>query len=105
MIDKEEWLKMMLSYTKVASGETDEGKIKNALMDGKVVNRGVKGTKGNDVDFYKMEGDMYLVTDYSPEMKFIYNESSLGIYLKESMDLVQIGRGDIIKIHEFFTNE
>jgi hypothetical protein len=26
----------------------------------------------------------------------------LGIYLKETSDLVQIGRGDIIKIHDFF---
>lgn len=105
LIDKDEWLKMMLSYSKIASGETDENKIKNALMDGKVVNRGVKGTKGNDVDFYKLEGDMYLVTDYSPAMKFIYNERSLGIYLKETQNLIQIGRDDIVNIHGFFTNE
>jgi hypothetical protein len=103
LIDKDEWLKMMLSYSKVASGETNETNIKAALLDGKVVNRGVKGTKGNDIDFYKMEGDMYLVTDYSPEMKFIYNERSLGIYLKETKNLIQIGRGDIVTIHEFFT--
>lgn len=105
LIDNNEWLKMMLSYSKVASGETDDDKIKNALRDGKIVNRGVKGTKGNDVDFYKIEGDMYLVTDYSPEMKFIYNERSLGVYLKETRNLIQIGRGDIIKIHEFFIEE
>ena len=53
----------------------------------------------------KAHGDMYLVTDYSPDMKFIYNERSLGIYLKETMNLIQIGRGDLIKIHEFFFDE
>lgn len=45
---------------------------------------------------------MYLSIDYSPQMKFIYNEKSLGIFLKETMNLVQIGRSDLIKIHEYF---
>lgn len=44
---------------------------------------------------------MYVVTDYSPEMKFIYNEKSLGIFLKKVGNLVQIRRGSIIEIHEF----
>jgi len=45
---------------------------------------------------------MYLTIDYSPQMKFVYNDRSLVIYLKETMNLVQIGRSDVIKIHEFF---
>lgn len=45
---------------------------------------------------------MYVVADYSNEMKFIYNERSLGIFLKETRDLVQIGRAEIINIHDFF---
>jgi len=55
-----------------------------------------------EVPFYKISGDMYVVTDYSNEMKFIYNERSLGIFLKDTGDLVQIGRGSIIEIHDFF---
>jgi len=102
LINNEEWMNMMTSYTKVASGESDEQLIRESLTNGKVVNRGVRTKKGEDIDFYKIGGDMYLVTDYSPEMKFIYNERSLGIYLKETMNLIQIGRGDLIKIHEFF---
>lgn len=105
LIDSDEWMNMMTAYSKVASGEKSEGTIQEALKNGKVVNRGIKANKGEDIDFYKIEGDMYLVTDYSPEMKFIYNERSLGIYLKETMNLVQIGRGDIIEIHEFFFEE
>lgn len=105
LVDSYEWMNMMTAYSKVASGETDEQTIRKSLENGKVVNRGIKANKGDDIDFYKIEGDMYLVTDYSPDMKFIYNERSLGIYLKETMNLVQIGRGDIIKIHEFFFEE
>ena len=55
-----------------------------------------------EIPFYKLEGDMYLVSDYSEEMKLIYNERSLGIFLKETKDLVQIGRGNLINIHDYF---
>lgn len=102
LIDSQEWMNMMMAYTKVASGVTDENRLRESLLDGKVVNRGVRARNGENIEFYKIDGDMYLVTDYSPEMKFIYNERSLGIYLKETMNLIQIGRGDLIKIHEFF---
>lgn len=105
LIDSNEWMKMMVSYSKVASDENNEVTIREALNNGKVVNRGIKTKKGEDIDFYKIDGDMYLVTEYSPEMKFIYNERSLGIYLNETMNLIQIGRGDLIKIHEFFFDE
>lgn len=105
LIDYNEWMNMMTAYSKVASGEKNEGTIQEALKNGKVVNQGIKAKKGDDIDFYKIDGDMYLVADYSPVMKFIYNERSLGIYLKETMNLVQIGRGDIIEIHEFFFEE
>ena len=105
LIDSKEWLKMMTSYVKVASGEVNEKHINDALVDGKIVNKGIKGKGDLDIPFYKLEGDMYVVTDYSDEMKFIYNERSLGIFLKETRDLVQIGRSEIIKIHEFFFDE
>ena len=105
LVDTDEWISMMTSYSKVASGENNEEIIQEALKNGKVVNSGIKAKKGKNIDFYKIDGDMYLVTDYSPEMKFIYNERSLGIYLKESMNLVQIGRNDLVKIHEFFFEE
>lgn len=101
LIDRAEWTKMMVAYTQVASGETDEAHVQDVLEHGKVVNRGVKHSEGEDISFYKLEGDMYLVTDYSADMKLVYNERSLGIFLKETRDLVQIGRGDIIMIHEF----
>lgn len=103
LIDSNEWIKMMTSYVKVASPIEDDVIIKETLKGGKIVNRGVKAE--NDIDFYRLEGDMYLVTDYSNDMKILYNERSLGVFLKETKDLVQIGRGDIIKIHDFFLGE
>lgn len=105
LVDEMEWLKMMTSYVKVASGETNNKRVNDALLSGKIVNKGIDGKGDLEIPFYKLEGDMYMVTDYSNGMKFIYNEKSLGIFLKETGDLVQIGRGEIIKIHEFFFDE
>ena len=79
--------------------------MKSTLKAGKVVNKGVKVKSKLVIPFFKLTGDMYVVTDYSSEMKLLYNERSLGIFLKATSDLVQIGRGDIIKIHDFFFDE
>ena len=105
LIDSEEWMNMMTAYSKISSGEKNDATIRETLKEGKIVNRGVKGKKGMEIPFYKLEGDMYLVTDYSPDMKIIYNEKSLGIFLKKTSDLVQIGRNSIIDIHEYFFSE
>ena len=78
LITEDEWLNMMTAYVKVASKESDDKKIKSILKDGKVVNKGVNAKKSKDnIDFYKLKGDMYLVTDYSDKFKFVYNERSL----------------------------
>lgn len=105
LIDAEEWMNMMVAYVKVSSSEKNEGSLRSTLKEGKVVNKGVKVKSKLVVPFYKLEGDMYVVTDYSEDLKLLYNERSLGIYLKKTNDLVQIGRGDLIKIHEFFFDE
>lgn len=102
LIDKEEWLKMMTSYVKVSSGDNDENKIEETLKEGRVVNNGVRVKSRLVIPFYKLTSDMYLVTDYSQNMKLIYNERSLGIFLNKTKDLVQIRRGDIIDIQDFF---
>jgi hypothetical protein len=104
LVDEKEWINMMSSYIKVASDEKSIENINKVLKEGKVVNKGVK-VKGKLVlPFYKLEGDMYVVTDYSEMMKLLYNENSLGIFLKRTRNLVQIGRGDIIEIHDFLVD-
>lgn len=105
LIDSNEWIKMMTSYTKVASGEENDNFVKEQLSNGKIVNKGIKVKGKTTIPFYQLSGDMYVTTDYSDEMKFIYNERSLGIFLKETKNLIQIRRGSIIEIHDFFFNE
>lgn len=101
LVDQDEWLKMMTAYAKVSSSEKNDTTILETLYNGKIVNKGVKVGGKMMIPFYQLEGDMYVVTDYSEMMKLLYNEKSLGIYLKRTRNLVQIGRGDIIKIHDF----
>ena len=102
LIDEPEWTKMMLSYVKVASGEKDDANLEPNLREGKIVNKGVRIKSKMAIPFYQLSGDMYVVADYSSDMKFIYNERSLGIFLKDTKDLVQIKRGSLIELHEFF---
>ena len=102
LIDDSEWMKMMIAYVKVSSEEKDGSILNETLLEGKLVNKGVKVKSKLVIPFFKLTGDMYVVTDYSPEMKLLYNERSLGIFLKQTRDLVQMGRGDIIDIHEYF---
>lgn len=105
LIDRDEWLNMMTAYTKMASGVTNESKIREALKNGKIVNRRIRVKNGDNIDFYKLTDDMYLVADYSEDMKFVYNENALGIYLNETRNLIQIRRKSIINIHDYFFDE
>lgn len=101
LIDQEEWVNMMVTYAKVSSSEKNEKILAEKIKQGVIVNKGIRIKNKIEIPFYKLEGDMYLVADYSPKMKFIYNERSLGIFLKETKNLVQIRRSSIIDIHEF----
>ena len=93
LIDESEWLKMMTSYTKIASGLKDDKFVKETLITAKIVNRGIKEKSKVVIPFFELTDDMYVVTDYSKDMKFVYNERSLGIFLKDTRDLVQIEIG------------
>jgi hypothetical protein len=101
LVDPKEWMKMMVSYTKVASEEKNNTTIEEKLKKGVIVNRGVKVGAKTVIPFYKLEGDMYVVTDYSQDMKLVYNERSLGIFLKNTGNLVQMRRQSLIDMHEF----
>ena len=101
LVDSAEWMKMMISYTKVASEEKDEAKLLEILRAGVIENKGIKVKNKMALPFYKLSGDAYLVTDYSPDMKFIYNERSLCIFLKKTGNLIQIKKRTIIDTHLF----
>lgn len=101
LYDPLEWLNMMTEYVKVASGNEDTVFVEQTLKKGVVVNKGVKIKGRLEIPFRKLRGDMYLVSDYSDEMKLIFNERSLGIFLKETSDLVQIRRGTLISTYNY----
>jgi hypothetical protein len=105
LIDSAEWMNMMVAFSKVSSKEKNESVLKEKLTNGILVNKGVKVKSKMEIPFFKLEGDMYLTTDYSSEMKLIYNEKSLGIYLIKTGNLVQMGREAVINTHQFYFGE
>lgn len=100
-VDSEEWMKMMIAYAKVASEEKDDNKLKEILVAGVIDDKGVKVKGKMKLPFYNLTGDAYLAEDYSEEMKFIYNENSLCIFLKKTRNLIQMRRRTIINSHIF----
>ncbi|MDC1234164.1 hypothetical protein N8Z39_00250 [Cyclobacteriaceae bacterium] len=88
------------------------------ISNSKIVNKGVKNGKGWAVEFDKIGGDVYYTLDYSDEFTVVFNERSLGLYLKDNIpsegdyrqgnprgDLVQIGRKAIIKAHTHINSQ
>mgnify|MGYP001440300042 CR=1 FL=1 len=53
------------------------------------------------LSFRKLNGDSYIRSSFSDQMDIIYNERSLGLYLKGSNRLVQLNRQVVNDIHEF----
>jgi len=100
--DVEEWNDLMKSYIETASKQTINI---NDVAQSKIVNKGVKKNKDWLVNFDKLKGDVYYTSNFSDEFKLVFNEKSLGLYLKETSDLVQILRGALIKAHEFLNRQ
>ncbi len=49
----------------------------------------------------KYAGDTYLLKDFSPEFKIIYNENSMGLYIKSLSKLVQLKRSTVNLINNY----
>jgi len=49
----------------------------------------------------QFNGDTYLLKDFSPEFKVIYNERTMGLFIKSLDRLVQIQRSTVNLIHAF----
>jgi len=106
LIDKTEWMNMMIAYVKTASSEENDSFIRQTLENGKLYYYGIKVKNELLIKFYKSDGgDTYIVSNYSPEMKLIYNEKTMGIYLEEFKELVQISSKTLIEIHNYFFDE
>lgn len=95
--NQNEWNNLMQAYIMTASGES---LTNQEVAESKIVNKGVKNGSKFIVQFDKIGGDVYLTKDYSEEFKVVFNERSLGLFLKSTSDLIQIGRKAIIRAHE-----
>ena len=111
LFSKEEWNKLMQAYIRTAS--KNDISIEDVAIS-KIVNKGVQRNKKYIIEFSKIKGDVYYTSDYSDEFKIVFNERSLGLYLKQKDtegefrtgggprgDLVQIRRKAIIRAHSF----
>ena len=111
LFSKEEWNKLMQAYIRTASKK--DISIEDVAIS-KIVNKGVQRNKKYIIEFSKIKGDVYYTSDYSDEFKIVFNERSLGLYLKQKDtegefrtgggprgDLVQIRRRAIIRAHSF----
>ena len=106
------WNKLMQAYIRTAS--KNDISIEEVAIS-KIVNKGVKRNQKFIIEFSKIKGDVYYTYDYSDEFKIVFNERSLGLYVKQKdtesefrtggslrVDLVQIRRKAIIRAHSFF---
>jgi hypothetical protein len=100
--DVKEWNNLIKAYAETASKKRV---TVEEISNSKIVNKGVKKNKDWLVEFDKLGGDTYYTNDYSDEFKIVFNEKSLGIYVKETSDLVQISRSALIKAHEFLNGQ
>jgi len=100
--DKIEWNRLMQAYVKTASKTTIP---LDAIQTVKIVNKGVMAGSRYLIEFDKLKGDSYQTSDYSEDFKIVFNEKSLGLFLKKTSDLVQISKKAIIKGHRHINNE
>ena len=57
-----------------------------------ITRKGLENRGSVILPFKSMGGDSYFVSDYSDEFKIIFNERSLGFFLKNTSRLVQVKR-------------
>ena len=107
LFNQSEWNNLMKTYVETASRKEFPAEDIGIC---KINTDGIK--KGNDyiLRFTKMDGDTYLTNDYSDEIKIVFNEGNLGLYLKQMNDdysklsdsrgsLVQIRKRALIRAH------
>ena len=69
-----------------------------------VGNKGLKFTNQLVLPFQALNGDTYFIKDYNEDFKIIYNERSMGLYIKEIGKLVQIKNKFVTEITRYLNN-
>tara|TARA_B100000768_G_C11181854_1_gene333284 strand:- start:100 stop:783 length:684 start_codon:yes stop_codon:yes gene_type:complete len=107
LFNQSEWNSLIKTYVETAARKEFPAEDIGIC---EINTKGIK--KGNDyiLTFTKMDGDTYLINNYSEEIKIVFNEGNLGLYLKQMNNdkrelsdsrgsLVQIRRRALIRAH------
>ena len=65
---------------------------------------GKPGEVGNRIDIVPLQqlgGDSYLRAPFNDDMDVLYNERSMGLYLKDTRRLIQLNKSVVNSIHDF----
>jgi len=112
LIDKDLWYKRMEGYVRSSSNPTVD--VSAAIENGFVVNRGVTkgkspgtfiGTSNLAIKFYELDEDSYIVSDYSDDFFYVYNEKSFGLVNKQTGILMQVKRKTILDISKYLDKD
>ena len=112
LIDKDLWRKRMEGYVKSSSNPTVD--VSGAIKNGFVVNKGVTKTKSSNtfvgssnlaIEFYELDEDSYIVSDYSDDFFYVYNEKSFGLVNKQTVVLMQVKRKTILDISKYLDQD
>ena len=111
LFDRKSWNDLMQAFVQTASrNEVDVQTVAMSTISAK----GLKNNKDYILEFDKMRGDVYYTLDYSDEFKLVFNEGTMGLFLKQRKtnetefrkggvtgDLVQIRRKAIDNLSAF----
>ena len=102
MFDKNKWNSLIKTYLN-ATKKNDIGIP--TIEVGKLDNKGLKVDKDYVFQYPRMSGDIYSVSDFDDELKVVYNEKSLNLFVKSTSDLVKIREKAISRIHSFINRQ
>ena len=112
LVDKDLWHKRMEGYVKSSSNPTVD--VSEAIEKGYVVNKGVTKGKSQNIllgssnlaiKFYELDEDSYIVSDYSDDFFYVYNEKSFGLVNKQTGVLMQVKRKTILDISKYLDKD
>ena len=89
----------------LASFQDDKATLVSNLKTATLGSDGIKQNRKTVVPFFKVDGDTYISKNYDDNYKLVFNEKSMGFFVKGTEDLILLGRKDMTRIQEFFVEE
>jgi hypothetical protein len=105
VLDFDGWLDLFSEYVMLASFQDDKATLVSNLKTATLGSDGIKQNRKTVVPFFKVDGDTYISKNYDDNYKLVFNEKSMGFFVKDTEDLILLGRKDMTRIQEFFVEE